>query len=134
MARSVLGTPRALYRGAPALCPCTLRVVRWSGPRKPLPTGASPRHRPPTHTGTQLQGRRRGRRAISYSKGRAPATMPPRRRLAPPPSPNPCRMNARAYFDLMDAITAPRTADELETLCAHEPEFAGHTLTRHPHV
>ena len=43
-------------------------------------------------------------------------------------------MNARAYFDLMDAITAPRTADELETLRAHEPEFAGRTLTRHPHV
>jgi len=60
--------------------------------------------------------------------------MPPRRRLAPPLAPNACRMNARADFDLMDAITAPRTADELETLRAHEPEFAGHTLTRHPHV
>ena len=25
-------------------------------------------------------------------------------------------MNARAYFDLMDAITAARTADEIETM------------------
>jgi hypothetical protein len=39
-------------------------------------------------------------------------------------------MNARAYFDLMDAIAAARTADELETMHARVASTEMHPFER----
>ena len=124
-ARAGTGTPRAFLGGRKALSLTydTVCAVVRCGSRKPLPTGASLRHRPPT--ATTLGGRRHGRRAISDLTGRASGNSVP---VAPAPNPSP--MLARAYFQLVDAIAAAHTEDELAEIRTRIAATAMHPFER----
>ena len=79
--------------------------------RLPARTSARPTANGPTHA---RSGRRRGRRAIPYSKGRAPAKAS--RVAGSRPQPYRSRMLARAYFQVVDAIAAACTDAQLLAL------------------